>query len=87
MAARDIVLSPVVPAVAVPLGVDVGRAALATVRDLADRFGATSWLSESALFAPALERMREIAPGRGEIERLLGFDPVALLQRLLGRRD
>ncbi|MEB2310929.1 MAG: hypothetical protein OZ921_02275 [Sorangiineae bacterium] len=87
VAARDIVLSPAVPAIAVPLGVDAGRAALASVRALADRLGATNWLEESALLRPALERMRELTPGRDELERLLGFDPIVLVRRLLGRGD
>ncbi len=85
VAARDIILSPVVPAVAIPLGLDVGRAALATVRDLADRFGARTWLAEHSLLSPALDRVKDLGLFDRDIESLLGFDPVALLRRLLSR--
>ncbi len=85
VAARDIILSPVVPAIAIPLGVDVGRAALATVRDLADRFGASGWLGEHSPLSPALERFKDIGLFDRDIESLLGFDPVALLRKLLAR--
>jgi hypothetical protein len=40
VAARDVVLHPIAPALAIPLGIDVGRVAWALARDLADRFGA-----------------------------------------------
>lgn len=85
VAARDIILSPVVPAIAIPLGVDVGRAAIATVRDLADRFGASGWLGEHGLLSPALERVKDIGLFDRDIESLLGFDPVLLLRKLLAR--
>jgi len=39
VAARDIVFHPLAPAIAIPLGIDVGRVAWALARDLADRFG------------------------------------------------
>jgi len=39
VAARDIVFHPIAPALAIPLGIDVGRVAWALARDLADRFG------------------------------------------------
>lgn len=85
VAARDIILSPVVPAIAIPLGVDVGRAALATVRDLAERFGASGWLGEHGLVAPALERVKDLGILDRDVESLLGFDPVVLLRKLLTR--
>lgn len=85
VAARDIILSPVVPAVAIPLGVDVGRAALATVRDLADRFGARGWLGEHSLLSPAIERVKDLGLFDRDLESLLGFDPVVLLRKLLSR--
>ncbi len=85
VAARDIILHPVVPAIAIPLGVDVGRAALATVRGLADRVGASGWLGEHGLLTPALERVKDIGLFDRDIESLLGFDPVVLLRKLLAR--
>ena len=40
VAARHVVIHPIAPALAIPLGIDVGRVAWALARDLADRFGA-----------------------------------------------
>jgi hypothetical protein len=82
VAARDIVLHPLAPAIAIPLGVDVGRAAYALAKDLATKLGAVSWLSTSS-FRPALEKARELSFDGGDIARLLGFDPFAILRQLL----
>jgi hypothetical protein len=86
VAARDVILSPAVPAVAIPLGIDVGRAAISAVRDLAERFGAGQWLSAAGPLAPALRRARELAGVDRDLRDLLGFDPFELLKKLLGRR-
>jgi len=85
VAARDVVLSPAVPAVAIPLGIDVGRAAYVAVRDLAERMGAGSWFGSDSPFSPALQRAREIAGVDRDIKEMLGFDPIVLLRRLLSR--
>ena len=82
VAAREIVLHPLAPAIAIPLGVDVGRAAYALARDLAGKLGAVSWLSASS-FRPALDRARELSFDAGDVTRLLGFDPFAVLRALL----
>jgi hypothetical protein len=81
VAARDVVLYPIAPAIAIPLGVDVGRAAYAIAKDLATKLGAVSWLSRSS-FRPALDRARELSFDGGDITRLLGFDPFAVLRQL-----
>jgi len=39
VASRDVVFYPIAPALAIPLGIDVGRVAWAMARELADRFG------------------------------------------------
>lgn len=39
VASRDVVFYPMAPALAIPLGIDVGRVAWAMARELADRFG------------------------------------------------
>jgi len=82
VAARDIILSPVAPALAVPLGMDVGRAAIAGVRELAQRFGAAGFFGPDSPFGPALERVQRFAAS--DLERMLGFDPLATLRSLLG---
>jgi len=71
VAARDLLISPVSPGLAVPLGLDVGRAAFAGLRGLAERFGA------GAALAPMLGRAEEF--GCRDLSALLGFDPWAAL--------
>jgi hypothetical protein len=85
VAARDVLFTPVTPALAIPLGLDVGRAAVVVARDLAARFGLSSWLAADGPLRPALERVREVA-GSAELASALGFDPVALLRELFGAR-
>lgn len=84
VAARDVVLAPVTPAVAVPLGLDVGRAAFSAVRQLAERMGAGAWFGPESPLAPALDRVRELRLDQ-DLKSLLGFDPWELLRRLLTR--
>jgi len=90
VASRDVILSPIVPAVAIPLGIDAGRAAMAAMRGLAERLGRGGWRDQRALLSPALERVRELTGrevfGEGGLEGLLGFDPFAFLEKALGRR-
>jgi hypothetical protein len=71
VAARDLLISPVSPGLAVPLGLDVGRAAFAGLRGLAERFGAGGAL------APMLGRAEEFVSK--DLSSLLGFDPWAAL--------
>ena len=85
VAARDVVLSPAVPAVAIPLGIDAGRAAVVAVRDFAERMGASSWLAADGPLGPTLSRVREMASTPRDIRQLLGFDPMQLIRRLLSR--
>jgi hypothetical protein len=84
VAARDVVLAPVTPAVAVPLGIDVGRFALSAVRDLAERMGAGAWFGPESPLSPALDRVRGLHLDR-DLKSLLGFDPWELLRRLISR--
>lgn len=85
VAARDIILSPVVAALAIPLGVDVGRAALVTLRGLAERVGARAFFGADGPFLPALERVERLPLFDRDLRRLFGFDPFALLRKLLAR--
>lgn len=77
VASRDLLLSPTSPALALPLGIDVGRAAFAGLRGLAQRFGA------SGAFSPLLDRAEELVSR--DLTALLGFDPWALLVGLFER--
>jgi hypothetical protein len=85
VAARDVVLSPVTPAIAVPLGIDIGRAAFVAVRGIAERMGAGAWFGPDSPLSPALGRLRELRVQR-DLQSLLGFDPWELVRRLLSRQ-
>jgi hypothetical protein len=85
VAARDVILSPVVSALAIPLGIDVGRAALATVRSLTERIGARSWLGPDSPLLPALDRVERLPIFERDLRRVLGFDPIVVLRKLLAR--
>jgi hypothetical protein len=77
VAARDLLIAPVSPALAVPLGLDVGRAAFSGLRGLAQRFGVGGAL------APFLGRAEEFVSR--DLSARLGFDPWAALVRLFER--
>lgn len=77
VAARELLISPVSPAFAIPLGLDVGRAAFAGLRGLAERLGA------GAAFGPMLGRAEEFVSR--DLTALLGFNPWTALVGLFGR--
>jgi hypothetical protein len=83
VAAREIVLTPVTPGVAIPLGLDAGRAVWQQVRGIAERFGGADWLSAAGRFAPTLERGLPVF--ENDVKTWLGFDPLRLLSRLMSR--
>ncbi len=84
IAARDVILSPVPPAMAIPLGLDVGRAAVVAIRGLAERMGAAAWLTSDGPLGPTFARVRSASEAL-DLEGLLGFDPLQLLRKLLER--
>lgn len=84
VASRDVVLAPVVPALAIPLGVDAGRAAYFAIRDLAERVGVGGFFGEASPLAPAFERVKAAVEDR-DVVGLLGFDPIELLRKLLAK--
>ncbi len=77
VASRELIVSPASPAMALPLGLDLGRAALAGLRGLAERFGAGGALS------PVLGRAEAFVSR--DLSALLGFDPWAALVGLFER--
>ncbi len=79
VAVRDVVLYPVPPAMALPLGLDVGRAALSALRTVASRIDATG------VFDPALSMLRDVTWRGRKVEEMLGFQPLEILRRLLER--
>ncbi|HWA76968.1 MAG TPA: hypothetical protein VG937_31755 [Polyangiaceae bacterium] len=83
VAAREIVVTPVTPGVAIPLGLDAGRAVWAQVRGIAERFGGSGFLGAASRFAPAFERGLPLF--ENDVKAWLGFDPLRLLSRLLSK--
>lgn len=79
VAARDVVLTPVTPGVAVPLGVDAGRAVLSFAKGLAGRFGIFDGLSAPSSLGPRLSRAYAFV--EQDVRRYLGFDPWQMLTR------
>ena len=87
VAAQDIVIAPWMPAVAVPLGLDAGRAAFQALRAVAGGLGAGHWLSREGPLGQALAGL-ERPPWLGdEVREFLGFDPWQLFVRLVARGD
>lgn len=87
VAARDVILSPAVPAVALPLGIDVGRAAILAVRGLAERMGAADWFKREGPLGPTLSRVRELASSPRDLTEILGFDPLLVLRKLFSHEE
>jgi len=78
-ALRDIILTPLPAPLAIPLGVDVGRAAWGALRAVAER------LDLAGLVAPTTAAFREVTAGRRDVRDVLGFHPLELLRKLLSR--
>lgn len=79
VAVRDVVLTPVTPGLAVPLGVDAGRAALSLAKGLLDHFGIFQGLSAPTGLGPRLQRAYAFV--ESDVRRYLGFDPWRVLTR------
>ena len=85
VAAQDVVISPWMPAVAVPLGLDAGRAAFHELRNVAARFGAAHWFSREGPVGLALASMERPVWLGDDMREFLGFDPWQLFARLFQR--
>jgi hypothetical protein len=77
VAVRDVVLTPITPGLAVPLGVDAGRAALALAKGLLGHFGVLGGLRAPTSLGPKLERAYAMV--EHDVRRYLGFDPWRVL--------
>jgi hypothetical protein len=84
-AVRDVILSPVPAAMALPLGIDAGRAAFSALRGFAER------VDPLGVVGPTLVALKKAALRQVGVEdeddepRFFGFDPLELLRRLLSR--
>ena len=79
VAVRDVVLTPITAGLAVPLGVDAGRAALALAKGLLGQFSIFGGLQAPASLGPKLERAYALV--ENDMRRYLGFDPWRVLTR------
>ncbi|HYP90546.1 MAG TPA: hypothetical protein VEQ59_20390 [Polyangiaceae bacterium] len=77
VAMRDVLLTPSTPGLAVPLGVDAGRAALSFAKGLVGRIGMFGNLRAPGSLGPRLERAYALV--EGDVRRYLGFDPWRVL--------
>ncbi len=84
VAARDVVLTPMTPGLAVPLGIDAGRAALGFARAVASRLGVLQGLRGKTQLADTLGRAYAFV--ENDVRHYLGFDPWRLLTSWLGGR-
>jgi hypothetical protein len=82
VAAQEVVISPWMPAVALPLGLDAGRAVFREIYDLASRFGAAHFLSREGPLAQAFLSLERPSWLGDDVRQFLGFDPWDLLVKL-----
>jgi hypothetical protein len=83
VAMREVILTPVVPALAIPLGIDAGLAALHGVRTLAGRAKSLAWLAPEGPLAGILGRVQIGGASAQHLRSMLGFDPLSLLYKLV----
>lgn len=81
VAVRDVVLHPVPAAMAIPLGIDAGRAAFSALRSV------TSRIDPAGIFNPAWTAIVDVASGARKAEDAFGFNPLEILRRLLSRDE
>jgi hypothetical protein len=82
VAAQELVISPWMPAVALPLGLDAGRAAFRELKNVATHFGVGHFLSRQGPLGQVLLGL-ERPPWLGDdVRQFLGFDPWDLLVKL-----
>jgi hypothetical protein len=77
VAVSDVVLHPVPPAVAIPLGLDAGWAAFDALKLVAQRF------DPSGMIGPTLSAFRDLAIGAPDGDGTKAFNPLDILRRLL----
>lgn len=86
VAIRDVILSPVPIALALPLGIDAGRAAFSAVRSIADRAQGLGLVSPVlSIVRETLGQVATIVGLEQDADGRFGFDPLEILRRLLAR--
>jgi hypothetical protein len=80
-ALRDIILAPLPVPLAIPLGIDAGRAAWGALRTIAER------LDPVGAVGPAMAALRDLTGGDKDVKHVLGFHPLELLRKMLSRDE
>ncbi len=80
-ALRELILSPLPAPLAIPLGLDAGRAAWGALRLVAER------VDPLGVVSPALQTLKDLTTGDRDVKSVLGFHPLEVLRRLLSRED
>jgi len=80
-ALRDLILSPLPIPLAIPIGVDAGRAAWNALRVVAER------LDPVGVVSPAMAALRDLTTGDRDVKDVFGFHPLVLLRKLLSRES
>jgi hypothetical protein len=88
VAVRDVILSPLPAPIAIPLGIDVGRAAWGAARRIAERVDPVGVVGPTLELAlrfgePALRKLGVVAPE--DEPGAIKFEPLEVLRRLLSR--
>jgi hypothetical protein len=81
VAVRDVILSPLPAALAIPIGLDAGRAALSALRAVAER------MDPLGVVGPSIQALRDLGSGERDVKSVLGFHPLEVLRRLLSREE
>jgi hypothetical protein len=76
---RDVILSPLPPALAIPFAIDAGRAAVSAIRSVVDR------VDPASVLGSPMRALFDLAGDESELASLLGFQPLVLLRKLLSR--
>ena len=80
-ALRDLILSPLPVPLAIPIGVDAGRAAWSALRLVAER------IDPIGVVSPAMAALRDLTSGDRDVKDVFGFHPLVLLRKLLSRES
>lgn len=86
VALRDLIIAPAGPVVAVPLAVDTARATLRAAQRLVLRARSSGRLDSRMPWARTSDGVQGATTSRWEVVDILGFDPLALVKKLVERR-
>jgi hypothetical protein len=85
VALRDLIIAPAGPVLAVPLAVDTARATLRAARRLVSRARSSGRFDSTRPWAKISDRVQAANLSGWEVADILGFDPLALIKKLVER--